>query len=210
VKPPLQLNLGLLTHFEAPGVFTRIDPAVFAAMSPLREVLERVKGCVHFSHRMKADFAHRLTPTADEVDSRRKYLRATLSEYASMEDAAKIDFASLGKPLPPRMRSLTDPRIHVVRLLRHANIHLAATPLSHSHRGAVWRGPDGEHEFQYLVVTAEDVASSVRRTNEAKAYASSDLLEMIRWLECEQQEWGIGHVVLRSAETYGRYLAAAL
>ena len=102
----------------------RIDPDVTRSLQPLAEVLERIDGCVAFSYSMKRDFANALQPTSLELSKSRKFLRAALAEFASMEDAAILDFAVAGKSQPPPlMRSLPDPRIHIVRLLRHANVH---------------------------------------------------------------------------------------
>jgi hypothetical protein len=204
------LKLSLLAHFDPPGVFTRIDPGVEVLLARLPEVKERVNGCVSFCYTMGADIRDRGAPTADELADRRKHLRAALAEFSSMEDAALVDFANVSPNEPPRMVSLTDPRIHIVRLLRHANVHLSATPLSHSHREAIWDGPDGSQSFNYLLILANGLEESVRATRHSRHYDANALTEMLRWLEEEQQEWGINHVILRTAELYARFLLAAV
>lgn len=200
------VDLGLLGHFVPPGVFTRIDPEVEALLGPLPEVRDRVAGCVEFCGRLELGTTG---PSPEELPSRRKYLRGALAEFASMDDAVQVDFANLSKQ-PPRMHASLDPRIHVVRLLRHANVHLSATTLSHSSRNAVWDGPAGRQEFEYPLPLGENLESSIRATREATQYEPSDLAAMIEWLDAEQREWGIAHTVLRSAELYAAIAAAAI
>jgi len=127
-----------------------------------------------------------------------------------MDDAVQVDFANLSGKQPPRMLESLDPRIHVVRLLRHANIHLSATTLSHSSRNAVWDGPAGRQEFEYPLPLGENLESSIRATRDAARYKPSDLSAMVEWLDAEQREWGIAHTVLRSAELYAAIAAAAI
>ena len=204
------LDLGLLTSFVAPGAFTRIDPAVEGALAPLPEVRERVAGCVSFCYSVGAgDHANGAKGPID-VGQRRKYLRAALAEFASMEDAAAVDFQRHGPKVAPRMSDMLDPRVHVVRLLRNANIHLSATVLDHARRAASWDGPAGPQEFEYLLVLAKDVGASIHAVQSATRYPASDLAAMTTWLDAEQREWGIHHVVLRCAELYASHLAAAI
>src|SRR6266542_3896927 len=76
------VDLALLEPFVAPGVFTRIDPAVEALLAPLPELHDRVLGCVEFCYTLHAgrtiDYAAgggSGVPGADELIERRKYLR---------------------------------------------------------------------------------------------------------------------------------------
>jgi hypothetical protein len=108
------------------------------------------------------------------------------------------------------MNGSTDPRIHAMRLLRHANVHLSASALSHVVRGAVWDGPMGRQEFEYFLVLADNLSESIRATRDAPKYSAVELSAMLDWLEREQREWGINHAVLRCAELYAAVVGAAL
>ena len=204
------VDLSLLSHFSPPGVFTLIQRDVWESLEPLPEVRERVDSIVSFCHLLRSDFHDKNDPSPDELVARRKYLRAALAEFSSMEDAALVDFPRVSRNTPPLMHSHSDPRIHIARLLRHANIHLSATSLSHAHRDAIWNGPDGPQNFTFLVILGEQIDASVLATRESKKYERAVLGEMLHWLDEEQREWGLGHVVLRTAELYGKYLAAAV
>jgi hypothetical protein len=140
---------------------------------------------------------------------RRKFLRAALAEFASIDDAAAIDFAVLGRGGRPTMNTSVDGRVQVVRLLRHANVHLSATRLSHARRGAVWEGPLGPQEFRYLLIVGMQLPDAIASTRNAKLYDASDLAAMTEWLVTEQQEWGLNHVILRSAEVFASKLLTA-
>ena len=84
--------------------------------------------------------------STEDVAERRKYLRAALSEFAALDEAATLDTSDSTK-VAPRILGMDDPRLHVVRLLRHANLHLAASSLNKSSRPAVWK----KIEFDYHI-----------------------------------------------------------
>ena len=200
-----------LQTFQAPGVFTRIETSVKAGLSLMPEVLDRINGCASFCYTLGRDPLGEGKLSGAELVGRRTFLRAALAEYASMEDAAVVDFDALDRGERPAMRDSLDGRIHVVRLLRHANIHLASTRLSHTCRGAAWDGPLGRQDFQHLVILGDQLPEAIAATRDAKHhYDSSDLAAMTDWLVAEQQQWGLNHVILRSAEMYAHELFSAV
>jgi hypothetical protein len=107
------------------------------------------------------------------------------------------------------MRNTRDGRIHVVRLLRHANVHLSASTLRQERRDAVWDGPTGSQEFEYLLIMGENMRDAITATRDSEAYSPADLTAMLDWLEHEQQEWGLNHIILRAAELYSSVLIVA-
>jgi hypothetical protein len=193
-------------------VWTRIDPAVEERLTEFRELHERLKGCVEFCFLLNQGLSgtEKSALSVAELSDRRKFLRAALAEFASMEDAAIFDANALSQSTPPRMREGPDPRIHVTRLLRHANIHLSASPLSSASRDAIWNGPSGTQEFVYDLLVAKGLETSIRSTRDARMYEPTQLDAMIAWIVAEQDEWGIGHVVLRSAELYASAVLEAV
>jgi hypothetical protein len=102
----------------------------------------------------------------------------------------------------PTILSLDDPKLHVVRLLRHANIHLAVSKVEQTAREATWRDQD----FIFYIYYSPDVGISVQKTNQAHNYHADDLSQMIRWIEAEQMKWGIDHLIRKTAELYVRNL----
>jgi hypothetical protein len=198
-----RLDLGLLMPFPNPGVFVRIDPEVQKATCKFTEVNERIDGVERMCWHLGTE---RTGQEPDDLKRRRMYLRAALSEFASMEDAAAIDYRRLGYGKSPLIRDLDDPRLHVVRLLRHANVHLAVTHVSTSDRDAVWHGPDGPQEFKYTSMLAVDIEPSIHATDGAKYYSATNLAAMLEWLRNEQDRWGIQNVILRAAERYASLL----
>ena len=89
-----------------------------------------------------------------------------------------------------------------MRLLRHANIHLAAAQLTSKVQHATWDGPNGLQEFTIRVFIVSNLTASIGATENVKHYTSSELDAMITWLEAEQRIWGIHHTLLRCAEVY--------
>lgn len=203
---PLDIDLALLCPAKAPQVFKQVDPDLRRRLEALPEVLDRVDGCVHFCALTNSEAAGAESADASAARARQKYLRASLCEFGSIGDAAKLDFGVACRR-PPGIRQLRSPQVHVVRLLRHANVHLAASKLAHKSRAAVWPSPDGDVEFdhtQYIIVNLE---ATVCKTKRSSDYSDAALSRMLAWLDREQREWGIANVVHRTAEVYGSVLA---
>jgi len=193
------LDISKLASFVAPGVFRRIDPILEKRLLRYPETLERLGGVVHFSARM----GHQSNDekSSDSTQDRRKFLRAALAEYASLDEAATIDAAAAGTTAP-KILALDDPRLHIVRLLRHANIHLAVSQIDRSSREATWKDQD----FTFQIFYSPGIGSSIRGTDQAAKYRADDLSKMIEWIETEQMEWGLDHLVFKTSELYASNL----
>jgi hypothetical protein len=193
MRPIRTVDIRKLTEFLAPGAFMRIDPAIEPYLLGKEETCERVESCVQFCWHI----AYEVFNKDEEPNRRRKYLRAALAEYASIGEAAKLDLGDVA----PKMVILDDPRVHIVRLLRHANVHLSASDIKTIDKPASWNGPNGWQDFTFKVYYIPDI-ECIRATDEAKKYAPSDLSAMINWLDQEQLRWGIQNVIIRAAEQY--------
>lgn len=180
-------------------MFRRIEPELEAELSQYPETNERLIGCLSFCGQMGSQNDE--LASQEDVAKRRKYLRAALSEFASLDEAAKLDLDGTDR-VCPRILSSDDPRLHIVRLLRHANVHLAASKVHRKSKPAVWVN----HEFDFQVFYATDLNESIRATNQASNYQPDDLSAMIDWIETEQMEWGLDHLILKTAEVYVREL----
>jgi hypothetical protein len=192
------LDISKLASFVAPGVFRRIDPILERSLLRYPETLERLGGVVHFCARMGQQADEK---SSDSTQDRRKFLRAALAEYASLDEAATIDAAAAGTTAP-KILALDDPRLHVVRLLRHANIHLAVSQINRSSREASWKDQD----FTFQIFYSPGIGSSIRATDQAAKYRADDLSKMIEWIETEQMEWGLDHLVFKTSELYASNL----
>lgn len=191
------VDIKKLTEFLAPGVFMRVDPAIEPYLFGKEEIRERVEGCVRFCWHI----AYEGSDKDEEPGKRRKYLRAALAEYASIEEAARLDLGTVA----PKMVILDDPRVHIVRLLRHANVHLSASDIRKIGKPARWNGPNGFEDFTFKVYFIPDI-ECIRSTREATKYAPHDLSAMINWIDQEQRRWGIQNVIIRAVEQYLMHL----
>ena len=145
------------------------------------------------------------TAVSDEDGAdRRRSLRAGLAEFASLDEAAAIDTAARVTSAP-KMLSLNEPRVHVVRLLRHANIHLAVSQVAQTSRPASWNDQD----FTFRIHYSPEIGSSIQRTEQSQKYEKSDMAMMIAWIQAEQMEWGLDHLICQTAELYSRILLGA-
>ncbi len=193
------VNLNKLISYDAPGIFRRIDPELDAQLPQYPETNERLVGCLSFCSQMGSQTNE--PASQDEAAKRRKFLRAALSEFASLDEAAKLDLAGTDRN-HPRILSSDDPRLHIVRLLRHANVHLATSKVHRKSKPAIW----ADQEFDFQVFYATDLNASIRATDQATKYHPDDLSKMIDWIETEQMEWGLDHLILKTAEVYIREL----
>ena len=193
------LDTSRLASYDAPSVFRRIDPLLQKNLARYPETLERLNGVVHFCARMGRQTDDE--KTSDSTQDRRKFLRAALAEYASLDEAATIDAAALGSTAP-KILALNDPRLHVVRLLRHANIHLAVSQIDRWSREATWQ----DQNFTFQIFYSPGIGSSIRGTEQAAKYRADDLSKMIEWIEAEQMEWGLDHLVFKTSELYASNL----
>ncbi|MCI0667336.1 MAG: hypothetical protein L0Y43_04700 [Methylococcaceae bacterium] len=186
-----------LSPFSAPGVFMRIAPELEKQIEPYRQISERVSCCVQFCFQI----SHDQFDKANEL-SGRKHLRAALTEFVSIEEVAKGDF---GREMP-KILNLYDGRLHVLRLLRHANIHGKATEIEPFLRPAVWPGPDGDVEFNYIGYRIPNLMDEVKKSKQWNKYSPADLSSIVAWLEQDQSSWGIQNSIVRAAEQYVRIL----
>lgn len=193
------VDISKLISFVAPGVFRRIDPALARGLARYPEALERLNGVAHFCACMGQQTDDKRS--REETPDRRKFLRAALAEYPSLDEAAAIDATAMGTVVP-KILSSSDPRLHVVRLLRHANIHLAVSQIDRSSREATWN----DQSFDFQIFYSPAIGSSIQRTDQAANYRASDLSKMIEWIETEQMEWGLDHLVLKTSELYANTL----
>jgi hypothetical protein len=195
------VDIAKLASFSAPRVFRRIDPFLEESLASYPETLERLNGVLHFCGCMGRQTDDE--KSGDSTQERSKFLRAALAEYASLDEAAALDSAIAGT-VAPKILDLNDPRLHVVRLLRHANIHLAVSQIDRSSREAVWE----DQEFTFQIFYAPRIAASIRKTDQAARYRADDLSKMIQWIETEQMEWVLDHLIVKTSELYASNLIA--
>lgn len=195
------LNINLLSSYEAPGVFAKINPIIKSKLNEFSETKERMEGCLAFCWHSSAQLPHDSEDDVEDAKSRQKYLRAELSEYASLEDAVVSDFESLGLKRPRAMYTFPDPRLHIVRMLRHVNVHMKTSGILKKPRPAIWTSPNGPVEFNHVNYIVDNL-ESISKVRDAEKYEADDLQHMIDWLELEQNEWGMPHLVFRTAELY--------
>jgi hypothetical protein len=187
------VDMAQLVPFRAPGIFMRMDPDLEARICSFPQIAERIESCIRFCYQItRGDLGN------GGVADRQKYLRAALAEYVSIEEVAQGD---LGRD-SPKIVQTDDPRLHVLRLLRHANVHSTPARIETFSRRAIWPGPDRDVEFDYVGYRIPDLNAEIRKTKQSRCYSDTDLEAMISWLDRDQSEWGIQNTIVRAAERY--------
>jgi len=204
-----RLSLDLLTSVPAPSVFTRFRDLEIEELDHFPEIKERAEACLRFAWHMSAGIGipSEAPPPPNEC---RKYLRALLAEYVSIEEASSIDLKKINGINSIKITETNDPKLHILRLLRHGNIHLECSSLSPASRDAIWRfkGDDKQFVYNFLIIT--NLHNTITATEQARKYSSDELEVMIAWLEREQQEWGIDNVIIYCVELYLRNILQAI
>jgi hypothetical protein len=198
------LDLALLPAIESMDIFVRLDPAVDKPLkaSHLAEVYERAQcAVIFFSKAHKED---------KDMWLGSGYLRAGLNEFYSLEDAAVRDCRRVKLHPPGRIRQSSNPLIHLMYLLRHANVH-ASLSRTRKHDTTIISNLGGERrEFEWAsVVLDSPCIEHLKRSSEAQeCYDNNDLLSAASWLDEAQQAFGVGEVFKRGLEAYCKELLA--
>jgi hypothetical protein len=132
---------------------------------------------------------------------RAAYFRACLSELCRIEDVAK----SLKEPIS--FYDSNDPSLHLVKLLRNYQVHIASSELT---TGQVPVQFAGEHMvYQSFIVDNMSVAE-LRKLDSATPYAESQLNEIVALFELHQRKFGIVQLLYHLAKRVELYVQNAL
>ena len=116
-----KIDINKLAEFSAPTAWMRIDPTIEARLSGKAEIRERIDGCERFCWHIQDEGFKK------QVNNCRKYLRAALAEYASIEEAAKLDLEDVPNLV---VGSMATPVLIIYATLDFPSIFSSANSLS--------------------------------------------------------------------------------
>jgi hypothetical protein len=150
-------------------------------LASMPQTLERVESAIMFAGQSSKQ---------SELWRVAAFLRAALAEYCSVEEVQKIDQPNKGPCFA--VRTSTNPLLHVLKLMRHLNIHVKSVEVRPHTVGVALEGVDfGLKTFIVSNLSVEDLAS----LRDGRHYRRSDLGRCVDWFEARQTEWGAGDLI---------------
>lgn len=179
------------------GYLTPPKPVVWPrSLQPVRECLE---SAIHMASQIELVDHALLTSRPQRI--RAAYFRASLSELCRIEDVA----STLGKPFS--FYKSSDPTLHIVKLLRNYQVHLAATQLS---SGQI-KVELSEETMSYNSFIAEDVtAHQLRLLRSSSDYSDHQLDQLVMLFENEQRRFGVVQLLYFVAKRVEEYTLGRL
>jgi hypothetical protein len=153
--------------------------------------------------------AHHMRVSEGELDHMRvAYLRASLMEFAGMEEALRSDLSREKTPL--RISDTQNAMLVVLRELRNVQVHLVKNELLASTRRAVLRYREEEHQSELVALTVPRADLNLLKDPRTAPYCHrGDFESAVDWLAAAQEHWGIADVVMRGIWSFAEAIVAA-
>jgi hypothetical protein len=176
-------------------IWCRLSDETEEALSHLPDTFGRAVGALHFLQYMGSHAGKPVLHIA--------YLRASLAEYAGMEDAFKSDLRAAGVADGHlRITDTGNTMLILTKELRNLQIHLVSREFRTWQRPyAMEPGGEPAGETTVHVIPRSDLDAMAKLEN-AKYYDPAELSAAIQWFDEAQCHWGITDVLLASIEGY--------
>ncbi len=132
---------------------------------------------------------------------RAAYFRACLTELCRIEDVAK----SLKEPIS--FYGSNDPSLHLMKLLRNYQVHIASSELT---TGQVTVQFAGEHMVHRSFIVDNISVTELRKLDSATPYSESQLEEIVALFESHQRKFGVVQLLYHLAKRVELYVQSAL
>jgi hypothetical protein len=171
------------------------------AIGLLEAVFQRVEGALFFAAKFHGE-AHEWHKLA--------LLRASFSEFASIEEVLPDDLQRAGISVPPFSIGRTaNPLFHLLKQLRNYNMHIASSTVGETEPRKVRFGKhdplDAKSTIEYD--DTEPVVENLNlvefnRLRESARYSEDDKQRMLEWFNNAQRKWGVNHLVYLAVNQY--------
>jgi hypothetical protein len=132
---------------------------------------------------------------------RAAYFRACLTELCRIEDVAK----SIKEPIS--FYGSNDPSLHLVKLLRNYQVHIASSELT---TGQALVQFAGEHMVYRSFIVDNISVTELRKLESANPYSESQLEEIVALFESHQRKFGVVQLLYHLAKRVELYAQSAL
>jgi hypothetical protein len=125
------------------------------------------------------------------------YLRASLSDFCSVEEMQQTDHPS---KRTFKIEASPDPLLHLLELLRHLNVHVRGVESKSHSINVQFKEQSSEMEIH---VIADLVVQDLSGLRNGKRYFREDLQRMLDWFNESQLYWGAGDIIVLGANRLG-------
>ncbi len=200
---PIKLDLERLKPIDRGHVRLILEQNDKERLAQFPELLDRIENSLYFVSQIAGNHEERL---------RGGFLRAALTELASLEDVQKRQNSD-----PIRSHMLTcsrHPLLCVVRELRNLEIHISSSSINHEKRNLFWGNVDGPANADavcWSIYWIDNLSfEKFQRLRHVERYDKSDLEKALSWFDDVQRDWGISEIVFRAITEYARELSDLL
>lgn len=133
----------------------------------------------------------------DDINDRERFLRAALTAYVAMEDAARSDLGIDGL----RIYELSEsPLLNITRILRNINVHLSPLELAKNETEMTWAGKTFSTSiFTIKEVDPQDFWNAGFVSNN---YDRQQIDDAVEWFSTNQSHFGAADLVRRACDQY--------
>ncbi len=193
-------------------MFFTVGSQLLDPITALSRTVERIENATKFAWFATTDSALLHCDEAREQTLREGFLRASLTEFVSIEDILILDLKQVGLSTKPfKLNDSRKPHLHLIRELRNLEVHLFHHKLSVSQKERLWVSrsqPETANQFTTDVWHLEGVTiQAFSRLRNARNYSDLEITEMVEWFNRSQKEWGVAEIILRVIKDYRRELA---
>ncbi|WP_156512838.1 hypothetical protein [Planctomyces sp. SH-PL62] len=166
--------------FERRSILIGPTDALKKRLRSMPQTLERVESAIMFA----AQASKQSEPWRAAA-----FLRAALADFCSVEEMQELD---RGKGPRFAVASSLNPLLHILKLMRHLNIHVKSLAIRPHKISIVFDGIEDDMDV-YVVsnLEAQDLAS----LKSGRYYDHFDLERCVDWFNFRQTEWGAGDLI---------------
>ncbi len=189
------LDFSLIPDFEFTATFMCLPQDLEEAMKKFPETEERFAGALMFCGHLGGCDPEKSPRAAMRAGA---YFRAALAEYASIEDTFNRERPANTPEF--KLHDTRNPLPHILKQLRHLQIHLVTTGMS-DFKTSLWlKNVPGAEPVEVALWAIKDITAA--QFNRLKAfkkghYTAAQATEMADWISTRQTTFGIHDIIHR-------------
>jgi len=202
----MRLDLSNLPTFEKTSIFCNLDTTTEIELKEFPNVFQRATAAMRFCQYMGGGI---VVNDNDRDLMRVACLRASLMEFAGMEEVLPLDLSQRGNSDEAfKIFETGNVLLILLKELRNLQLHLINTSFTREDREAVSYSSIIEPRytsFPIHMIPMDDLLQ-LKNLKNAPKYDESQLKTAIEWLNDAQRHWGIRDVLQTGVESYARLI----
>ena len=191
-----KLDFNLIPEYESTAIFMSLPRDLEAAVRQFPRTEERINSALAFCAQVMNCDPDKVSEAARRAGG---YFRAALAEYASIEDAFNRE-RPRGTP-EFKLHETRNPLPHILKQLRHLQVHLVANELAKRTISLVMKNVPGAEPVDVTIWTISDLTdaqfNNLDSFKKYKHYTAAQATEMVNWINTRQAQFGIHDIIHR-------------